>query len=69
MKLFENGRKYTADEVREILKTHGRKIADLWPNVWGWSLYYTTEPTTATPCGGRRRIYADGRQNRAPLFR
>lgn len=49
--LFEKGREYSRDEVINTLRAAGRKRARMFYNVFGWSVYYTTAPTFATPTG------------------
>ena len=50
--LFKDGEEYTIDQVRSILKSIGyQHKVKLFYNVFGWSVYYTTQPTFATPTG------------------
>lgn len=49
--LFHDGTEYTKSEVISILKAAGRKRVRMFYNVLGWSVYYTTAPTFATPTG------------------
>lgn len=49
--LFQEGKEFTKTEVINILKESGRKRVRLYYNVLGWSVYYTTAPTFATPTG------------------
>lgn len=62
-KLFQDGKRYTMREVQTILAENGRKCVDLWPNVWGWDLYFTTEFNMSVPTPGgiatRRRVFVD----------
>ena len=49
--IFRDGVEYTKNEVQKILKSAGRKRVRMYYNVFGWSVYYTTAPTFATPTG------------------
>ena len=55
IELFKPGREYTTSEVKQILKNNNRKRACLYKNIYGWSFYWTTEPTFATPVGQSRK--------------
>lgn len=48
---FQDDREYDYAEVLAVLKEHGMKRVQLWKNVMGWNVTYTTEPTWRTPAG------------------
>lgn len=50
--LFKDGEEYTREKVRQILKENNYQYCvKLFYNVYGWDVYYTTQPTFATPTG------------------
>lgn len=55
IKLFKPSKEYSKAEVQKILRDNNKKRVALWPQVWGWSVTYATEPTIATPAGSHRK--------------
>ena len=48
---MEDIKKFTYAEAQEYIKSIGRKRMTFYFNVEGWDMYYTLEPTFATPTG------------------
>jgi len=44
-------KEYTLDEAKQYIKSINRKRVKFYCNFYGWSFYYTLEPTFATPNG------------------
>lgn len=55
IELFTPGERYTRSQVQKILSDNNKKQVLLWPQVWGWDLLFSTEPTHATPAGSHRK--------------
>lgn len=44
-------KEYTLEQAIKYLEDNGLKEKEFFFNVYGWSTYYTLEPTFATPSG------------------
>lgn len=42
---------FTEKQAKEYLRGKGKKSGKFYKNVYGWKVYYTLEPTFATPTG------------------
>ena len=42
---------YTLKEAQKYIRDKGNKQGVFYVNVYGWEIYYTLEPTFATPTG------------------
>ena len=49
--LFMENVEYSTNDVLKILKENNLYSVTLFYNCYGWSTYFTTEPTFATPTG------------------
>jgi len=47
---------FTELQAKEYLKKQGKKSGFFYYNVFGWQVYYTLEPTFATPTGKLREF-------------
>lgn len=47
-------KEYTLEEAKNYIKEQGFKSMLFYRNVFGWELYYTLEPTFATPTGANQ---------------
>jgi len=45
---------FTLEQARDYVRKMGRKRMTFYYNVYGWSAYYTLQPTFATPTGKLR---------------
>ena len=45
---------FTLEQARDYVRKMGRKRMTFFYNVLGWSVYYTLQPTFATPTGKLR---------------
>ena len=45
---------FTLEQARDYVRRMGRKRMTFFYNVYGWSEYYTLQPTFATPTGKLR---------------
>ena len=44
-------KKFSLSEAKNYVHSLGRKRMTFFVNVYGWNVYYTLEPTFATPTG------------------
>lgn len=44
-------KEYTLKEAQNYIRKKGNKTGVFYVNFYGWSVYYTLEPTFATPTG------------------
>jgi hypothetical protein len=49
--IFSPNSEYGFEQVRKMLREHGRKSVLMYLNIRGWDNYLTTRPTFATPTG------------------
>jgi hypothetical protein len=49
-------KEYTLEQAKEYLRENKKTKGEFYFNVYGWSNYYTLEPTFATPTGNLKEF-------------
>lgn len=49
-------KEYSLQEAKEYVQSCGRQRMTFFVNHYGWEVYYTLEPTFATPTGNNKKF-------------